>query len=112
LLAGYRGQHGGLPAKHGTDRAQKKRHPFWDAAFAIEGGGELNERHFHCVRAFFALGDFELHFVVFTNLVNEVRYVNEDILAGAVYFDEAEAFGFVEEFYGSCLHNAREKMGL
>ena len=59
--------------------AKKSGIPGRDAAFAIEEGIELNERYFHCVRAFFALSDFELHFVVFTNLVNEVRYVNEDI---------------------------------
>ena len=94
-----------FPKKSGT--------PFGMPLFKLRlvRSSELNERYFHCVRAFFALGNFKLHFVVFTNLVYEVRYVNEHVLAGAVYFDEAEAFGFVKEFYGSCLHNAREKMG-
>jgi len=72
----------------------------------------LNQRYFNSVRAFFALGNFKLHFVVLADFVHEVGYVDEYVLAGAVYFDEAEAFGFVEEFYGSCLHDAREKWGV
>jgi hypothetical protein len=69
----------------------------------------LNERYFYSVWAFFALGNFKLHLVILANLADEVGYVHEDIFAALVYFDEAEAFGFVEEFYGSCLHDAKDK---
>ena len=68
----------------------------------------LHERYFYGGGAFFALGYFKLHFVVLTNFVDEVGYVYENVLAAVVKFDEAEAFGFVEEFYGSGLHDARE----
>nr|GFD11400.1 hypothetical protein [Tanacetum cinerariifolium] len=61
------------------------------------------------VRAFFALGYFKLHLVILADFADEVGYVDENVLASLVYFDEAEAFGFVEEFYGSCLHDAEDK---
>jgi hypothetical protein len=69
----------------------------------------LDERYFHGVRAFFALSYFELHLVILADFADEVGNVYEDIFATLVYFDEAEAFGFVEEFYGSCLHDAKDK---
>ena len=74
----------------------------------LQRSNSLHERYFYGVRAFFALGYFKLHFVVLTNFVDEVGYVYENVLAVVVEFDEAEAFGFVEEFYGSGLHDARE----
>lgn len=80
---------------------------FLKTAVAVSAG--LNQRYFYSVRAFFALGDFELNLVILADFADEVGYVYEDIFATLVYFDEAEAFGFVEEFYGSCLHDAKDK---
>lgn len=69
----------------------------------------LNQRYFYSGGAFFALGHFELYLVILADFADEVGYVYEHVFAGLVYFDEAEAFGFVEEFYGSCLHDAKDK---
>jgi hypothetical protein len=80
----------------------------YQQGFSIyQSGQSLYERYFNSVWAFFALGYFKLHFVILANFADEVGYVDEYVLAGAVYFDEAEAFSVVEKFYGSGLHDAR-----
>jgi hypothetical protein len=65
----------------------------------------LNQRYFHSVRAFFALGYFELNFVVFANRAYlQVADVNENVFASFVVFDETKAFGLIKEFYRSGGH--------
>ncbi len=85
-------------------QAQKKAHQ--GRAFLSQSKcWKLNQRHFHSVRAFFALGYFVLHFVVFADRANlEVADVNEDIFASFVVFDETKAFGVIKEFYRSGGH--------
>ena len=65
----------------------------------------LNQRHFHSVRAFFALSHFELNFVIFANRAYlQVADVYENVIASFVVFDETKAFGLIEEFYRSGGH--------
>lgn len=65
---------------------------------------KLGQLYFYSVQAFTALGDVKLHLVVVANLVDALGYVNEDVFAGLVHFDETKTFGLIEEFYSSCLH--------
>ena len=89
----------------------KKPHRRTNGAFLFAETATLalDERYFHCVRAFFALSYFELYLVILADFADEVGNVYENVFAAFVYFDEAEAFGFVKEFYGSCLHDAKDK---
>lgn len=72
--------------------------------FVAIGNRALGQLYFHSVGAFAALGNFEFHFVFVADFVDALGYVNENVFAGFVNFDKAETFGFVEEFYSSCLH--------
>lgn len=64
--------------------------------------GELGATYFYGAQTLTAFFYFELNLVVVANFVDETRYVNEYILAGSGVIDETKAFGFIEEFNGSC----------
>ena len=82
-----------------------KRKPAEGGLSFCKAQAELNQRYFHSVRAFFALGYFVLYFVVFANRANlKVADVNEDVFASFVVFDETKAFGLIKEFYRSGCH--------
>ena len=67
-----------------------------------EGEGQLSATHFNSAQTFTAFFYFEFNFIVVTNFVDEARYVDKYVLAGSGVVDETKAFGFIEEFYGSC----------
>ena len=72
-----------------------------------EGEGQLSATHFNSVQPFTALLYFELNLVVVANFVNEAGYVYKNVFASCGVVDETKTFGLIEEFYGSCLHDAR-----
>jgi hypothetical protein len=71
--------------------------------FAIESV-ILGESYVNGIGAFSALLDFEGYVVIFLDLVDQARYVNEYVLVGTFNFDETESFGLIEKLYFTGLH--------
>ena len=73
---------------------------------SLRSAGELSRAtHLYSAQALTAFFYLELNLVVVADFVDEARYVNENVLTGSTVVDETKAFGLIEEFYGSCLHD-------
>lgn len=64
----------------------------------------LDEFYVHRIWTFFPICDFKRHIVFLTDLVNQTRYMNENIVTATDWGDEAETLGLIEEFYYAFLH--------
>jgi len=69
----------------------------------------LDSLYVNCIQAFFAFSYFERYSVIFTDLVNQARLMNKDILVCVISNDEAESFRFVEKFNFTCFHKMVNK---
>ena len=64
----------------------------------------LNEFNVNGINAFFSALYFELNLIVFTDLVDQTRSVNKDILTAVLRLNETITFGFIEKFNCAFLH--------
>jgi hypothetical protein len=71
--------------------------------FAIESD-ILGESYVNGVGAFSALLNFEGYVVIFLDLVNQARHVNEYVLIGTFNLNETESFGLIKKLYFTGLH--------
>ncbi len=67
-------------------------------------GDFLGNLYIYCVHALFATCQLELNLIAFANFVNQTGHVYEKFLLGGIVNNETETFGFIEEFYCSCVH--------
>ena len=72
--------------------------------YKMSFGRLFGDLDIYSVHSFFATLGVESDPVAFANVVDQTGDVYKNFLLGGVFNDEAKAFGFVEELYGSIKH--------